>query len=154
MKPQTLRKIRLFHNYIAVFFAPAILFFAFTGGLQTAGFAERHEGVAPPRWIAAIANLHKHQTIGGHKRPGGPAAGADGGKPQGAGAPAATTPRGGGDHDEGFSAEKPFVVLLALALFVTTALGLVIAVATPSTRRTSVMLIAAGIVVPVLLLLV
>ncbi len=153
MKAQTLRKVRLFHNYIAVFFAPAILFFAFTGGLQTAGFADRHEGIAPPKWISAIANLHKHQTIGGHKRPGGPGAGPDGGKPRDAGAPGAGAPRGGGDHDEGFVAEKPFVVLLALALFVTTALGLVIAVATPSTRRISLMLIAAGIVVPVVLLL-
>ncbi|WP_174286920.1 hypothetical protein [Sphingomonas bacterium] len=151
MKAQTLRKVRLFHNYIAVFFAPAILFFAFTGGLQTAGLHERHGDTAPPRWIVAIANLHKHQTIGGHKRPRSAAAGPDGGKPH---APApAPTARGDGDHDEGFVAEKPFVVLLALALFVTTALGLVIAVATPSTRRMSLVLIAAGIVVPLVLLL-
>ncbi|WP_375393908.1 hypothetical protein [uncultured Sphingomonas sp.] len=152
MKAQTLRKVRLFHNYLAVFFAPAILFFAFTGGLQTAELHERHGDTAPPRWIVAIADLHKHQTIGGHKRPDGAAAGPGGGKPHDAGAPAPTA-RGGGDHDEGFVAEKPFVVLLALALFVTTALGLVIAVATPSTRRISLVLIAAGVVVPVLLLL-
>ena len=151
MKAQTLRNVRLFHNYIAVFFAPAILFFAFTGGLQTAGFADRHAGVAPPRWIAAIANLHKHQAAAGHIRPGGPP-GADGGKPRGAGEQ--PPPKaGGGDADEAFVPEKLFVVLLSVALFAATALGIVIALATPSTRRLSVILIAAGVAVPLLLLL-
>ena len=145
MKAQTLRKIRQFHNYIAVFFAPAILFFAFTGGLQTAGLHERHGDTAPPRWIVSIANLHEHQMLAGHRH-----AGPSDGKPRGA-TPGAPAP-GGGHETEQFVPVKPFVLLLAIGLFVTTALGLVIAVATPSTRRMSWILIVAGIAVPLLLL--
>ena len=149
MRAQTLRKVRLFHNYIAVFFAPAILFFAFTGGLQTAGLHEAHGAYSPPRWVAAIASLHQHQVIaGGHH------AHHDDDRHPAVGTPG-VAPAHDDDHDRGgFIPEKPFVLLLAIALFVTTALGLVIAVATPSTRRTSLMLIVAGIVVPVALLLV
>ena len=147
MKAQTLRTIRRFHHYIAVFFAPAILFFAFTGGLQTAGLHERHGDTVPPRWIVAIANLHKHQMLAGHRH-----AGPGDGKPRDIakpGAPASSA----GEEAEHFIPVKPFVLLLAIALFVTTALGLVIAVATPSTRRISLLLVVAGILVPLLLMI-
>ena len=148
MKAQTLRKVRQFHNYIAVFFAPAILFFAFTGGLQTAGLHERHGDTAPPRWIVAIANLHTHQMLAGHRH-----AGPGDGKPRDAAKSGAPAPSGAGEQAERFVPVKPFVLLLAIALFVTTALGLVIAMATPSTRRMSLILIIAGIAVPLLLMI-
>lgn len=139
MKGQTLKKVRQVHNYIAVFFAPAILFFAFTGWLQTAGLADAHAGPGQPRWLTTIASLHVDQALpkprpASHRPPGGKPAGDDDGKPA-------------------FVPEKAFVIFVAIALFVTSALGLVIAVATPSTRRTSLILIAAGIVLPLVLLL-
>lgn len=150
MKAQTLRKVRQFHNYIAIFFAPAILFFAFTGWLQTAGFTDKHQGFAPPHWIMTIASLHKHQTLGKPARGGGQHAGGD---HRPGDAPATAPPAGVDDHVEDFVPEKAFVIFLAMALFATTTLGMVIALATPSTRRLSLVLIAAGIVVPLALLL-
>lgn len=145
MKATTLRQIRQVHNYLAVFFAPAILFFAFTGGIQTLGLHEAHgDAPAPPRWIAAIASLHKHQVIAGpRRRPPAPKVVAQ--------QPAA---RSGGDRDDhdkgGLGPLKLFVLLLSIALFVTTALGLVIALTNRASRRPSLVLTIAGVVVPLL----
>ncbi len=151
MNASTLRQVRQVHNYLAVFFAPAILFFAFTGGLQTLGLHESHgDAPAPPRWIAAIASLHKHQVIAGPRHK--PAT--DGDHRPGSGAPAN---KPGGDHDDhdhgGLSPLKLFVLLLSAALFVTTALGLVIALTNRASRRLSLVLTIAGVAVPLLLLL-
>lgn len=163
MKATTLRKLRQVHNYMGVFFAPAILFFAFTGALQTLGLHESHgDAPPPPRWIAAIANLHKHQVLSGPRRhrPGGDHddhAGVPdgrGGRAEAVG-PGAAPPAG--DHDEhrpaGLGALKLFVVAVSAALFATTALGLAIALATRSSRRLSWMLTAAGLALPLALML-
>ena len=151
MSASTLRRIRQIHNYLAVFFAPAILFFAFTGGLQTLGLHEAHgDDPAPPRWIAAIASLHKHQVIAGarHKPSGG------GDHHPAKGAPAGAAADEHDDHDHGgLSPLKVFVLLLSAALFVTTALGLVIALTSRASSRLSLVLTIAGVVVPLLLLL-
>ena len=71
----TLKLFRKIHLYIGVFIAPALLFFAFTGALQTFNLHETHAGsdYKPPAWIATLAQIHKKQTtvIPPHKnRPG------------------------------------------------------------------------------------
>lgn len=57
--------LRMLHLYLGVFAAPALLFFAFTGGLQTFSLHETTRGSSytPPAWLASAAQLHKKATI-------------------------------------------------------------------------------------------
>ena len=59
-----LKLARQLHLYIGVFIAPAVLFFAFTGGLQVFGLHEtsRSSDYKPPAWLAVAGQLHKKQT--------------------------------------------------------------------------------------------
>jgi len=60
-----LKGIRQIHLYLGVFTAPMLLFFAFTGGMQTFSLHETTRGSSytPPAWLATLAQLHKKQTI-------------------------------------------------------------------------------------------
>jgi hypothetical protein len=64
MTSATLKFIRQIHLYIGVFTAPALLFFAFTGALQTLSLHEPTSGSSykPSSWIVTLAQVHKHQT--------------------------------------------------------------------------------------------
>src|SRR5438445_4741249 len=59
-----LRYFRLIHLYTGVFIAPALLFFAFTGALQTFSLHETTRGSSykPPAWAVMLAQIHKKQT--------------------------------------------------------------------------------------------
>lgn len=59
-----LASLRRLHLYLGIFSAPAILFFAFTGILQTLSLHESsHDGsYRPPEWIVVLAQIHKKQT--------------------------------------------------------------------------------------------
>jgi len=104
----TLKFFRQIHLYIGIFISPALLFFAFTGALQTFSLHETTQGSSykPPAWIATLAQVHKKQTdiVSVHKlRLQGPdkpvdATGSPGkhgasGAPQVAAAPATPAPR-------------------------------------------------------------
>jgi hypothetical protein len=56
--------LRLAHLYLGIFTAPAILFFAFTGALQTLSLNDRSPdgSYAPPQWISVLAQIHKKQS--------------------------------------------------------------------------------------------
>jgi hypothetical protein len=59
-----LKFIRNFHLYSGLFFTPAIIFFAFSGALQTFDLHQSREDVyTAPEWIAAIAEVHKNQRL-------------------------------------------------------------------------------------------
>jgi hypothetical protein len=60
-----LRFSRQLHLYLGVFIAPAILFFAVTGALQTLSLHETTKGsnYKPANWIVVLAQLHKKQTV-------------------------------------------------------------------------------------------
>jgi hypothetical protein len=147
MKAQTMRRVRQLHNYVAIFFAPAIIFFAFSGALQTLGLHESHDPARPPvGWVRWIATVHKDQRVPAAQAPARPAAHAP-----------------GGDHREAPSRKesgpspvplKAFVTLLALGLIVSSGLGVTIALNNPLMRRTSLALLGAGTIVPILLLFV
>lgn len=68
---QFLKFVRQIHLYVGVFIAPALLFFAFTGGLQVFSLHETTRGsdYKPPAWLVTLAQVHKKQTteVGGHK---------------------------------------------------------------------------------------
>jgi hypothetical protein len=59
-----LKYLRLVHLYTGVFIAPALLFFAFTGALQTFSLHETTRGSSykPPAWAVMLAQIHKKQT--------------------------------------------------------------------------------------------
>jgi len=145
MKATTLRSLRQWHHYIGVFLAPAILFFAFSGLIQVLGWQDARNP-PPAGWVSAIAGIHKHQMLPKPRPP----------KPDADRKPAAA--KGGGhddDRDRGaFAPLKVFALLTAIGLFVTTLIGVTIALGTRTMRRKSLIALALGIVVPVVLLLV
>lgn len=59
-----LQWFRKIHLYLGIFSAPAILFFAISGGLQTLNLndASRDGSYKPPQWLRVIAQVHKKQT--------------------------------------------------------------------------------------------
>lgn len=137
-----MRSIRKWHQYISLFFAPTIFFFALSGFFQLAGFHEAHAGSAyqPPGWIVAMASLHQHQNLGGeHHAP--PAPGHD-----------AKAPEHHMDHDEGFSLFKPFAVFTSWGLMAASLLGMWIALTNPISRRTSLIVLIAGALIPIVLI--
>jgi hypothetical protein len=75
---------RFAHLYLGLFTAPAILFFAFTGALQTLSLNDRSPdgSYTPPHWISVMAQLHKKQTMQLPQRRPGPPEGASAPKPQ------------------------------------------------------------------------
>jgi hypothetical protein len=59
-----LKYFRLIHLYLGVFITPALLFFAFTGALQTFSLHETTRGsnYKPPSWAVVLGQIHKKQT--------------------------------------------------------------------------------------------
>jgi hypothetical protein len=60
-----MRRLRAIHLYLGALFAPAILFFAFSGAVQEFSLHEPIPGstYAPPTWVVRLAQAHKHQTL-------------------------------------------------------------------------------------------
>jgi hypothetical protein len=58
-----LKFTRKMHLLLGIFTTPALLFFAFTGAMQTFSLHETTQGsnYKPPAWIASLAQLHKKQ---------------------------------------------------------------------------------------------
>lgn len=118
------KTIRLTHRYLGLFFAPAIVFFAFSGALQTFGLHEaaRNGSYQPARWIVRIAQLHKKQTMQipapknkSRVKATVPDPSAD------------VTPKAAGENGRAKLALKSFVLVMSVALILTTVLGVVMA---------------------------
>lgn len=148
MKAQTMRRVRQYHFYLGMFFAPAILLFALSGALQTFRLQEaKGYGGTPPGWIVWMASVHKDQSLPREKRE----------------APRATKPsavpaaaRDGGDRPPARRSPLPlkiFVALMSVGLLASAILGIVIALTNRTMRRTSVIVLVAGTALPLLLLL-
>ncbi len=169
MTPATLKAVRLTHLYSGVFLAPAILFFATTGGLQMFGLHETSRGSAykPPAILVSLGQIHKKGTyVLPQRRPGPPAAPSAAAAPTAAAAPAAAaaqgatpspTPRQQGERPEGPKKPNPlpfkvFAAIVSIGLILSTITGLIMS--WKYARRKSVVaaLFAAGIVIPILLL--
>jgi hypothetical protein len=61
---RVLKYLRLIHLYFGVFITPALIFFAFTGALQTFSLHETTRGSSykPPAWAVTLGQIHKKQT--------------------------------------------------------------------------------------------
>lgn len=165
---RVLKLLRLIHLYLGVFTAPMLLFFAITGGLQTFSLHERTRGsdYTPPAWLATMAQLHKKQTttMPQRKPPGdataqGRHANADADMHDHGDAAAGPVP--GADRPANKPAPqaknllpmKIFFAFVALSLLVSTLTGLYMAYKyTRHTWRTTLILLA-GILLPLLLML-
>ncbi len=148
MKAETMRRVRRIHHYVGLFFAPAIIFFAFSGALQTVGLHER-EGSGPPpaAWIVWMASVHQHQTTpnaGTRSHEHEHEAGADAGE---------TSGHASAEEKQSFIALRLFILLLAIGLILSSSLGVVIALTNRTSRRTSLVLLASGTILPLVLLL-
>lgn len=151
MKGSTNRRLRRLHGYLGLFFAPALLLFSLSGALQTFRWQEaKGYGGTPPGWIVWMAAVHKDQALPRPPR-------AEAAKPAEAKAPPAAeaskakapAPKGRGRR-QGLMV---FTGIFGLALFLSTLLGVAIALANAAGRRTNLLALAAGTVVPLVLLL-
>jgi hypothetical protein len=66
--PKLALAIRQLHTYLAVFIAPAVLFFAVTGCLQVFSLHEARGAYQPPPFVAKLGMLHKNQVFAEPRR--------------------------------------------------------------------------------------
>ena len=141
-----MKTIRLLHRYLGLFFAPAIIFFSFSGALQTFGWHETARGSSyqPPAWILTMAQLHKKQTftVPAPKRKT-PVAVSLVSDP-----PAASVKKSAGDGRTKF-ALKCFVFLMSMALMLSTLLGVVMALRFSKDARLIWAVVLCGVLFPV-----
>ena len=150
-----LRYLRLIHLYFGVFLAPAILFFAFTGALQTFSLHETTRGSSykPPSWAVTLAQIHKKQTpIVAVKKAPAPdkpidKTGAE--KPQAQPTPAPKPADAPPAHNA--LPLKVFFLLVAIGLFTSTFSGLYMSYRYIRNRKLITATLLAGVIVPILL---
>ncbi len=154
-----LKPARLFHLYSGVFLAPAMLFFAFTGFLQTFSFHETTKGSSykPPAILVQLGQLHKKQTLvvpAAKMRPADkpvapPDAGGKGHKPADAAPEAPAAPA----KVHNLLPMKIFFAVAAVGLFLSTLTGLFMSYNYARNKLAITATLLAGIVIPLLLLL-
>lgn len=144
-----LRFLRHCHLYLGVFTAPALIFFAFTGALQTFSLHEAHRGSSykPAKWAVVLGQIHKKQTPVVPVRKAAPPVAAQTGAPTPASAPTPARPH----HPLPM---KIFFLIVSLALFVSTATGLVMSYRHIRKRSLINWLLFAGVVIPICLVFV
>jgi hypothetical protein len=167
----TLKYIRLTHLYLGVFIAPALIFFAFTGALQTFSLHETTRGSSykPPAWAVVLAQIHKKQTPVVFKRPPAPdakpdsksasrpAADAPDSKPRAAEAPP-SAPKPADANAPAPPKHNPlplkiFFLLVAIGLFTSTLTGLYMSYKFIRNKVLVTALLVAGTVIPLLMIL-
>jgi hypothetical protein len=150
-----LKIVRQIHLYVGVFIAPALLFFAFTGGLQVFSLHETTRGsdYKPPAWLVVMAQLHKKQTATVAVRKPHPMD-ADNHSTAPTSSPAASMPmKSDMPHaDERHPLPlKIFSAFVAFGLFVSTLIGLYMAYRYTRRSMLVTVLLLAGIVLPIVL---
>ncbi|HEY6413822.1 MAG TPA: PepSY domain-containing protein [Edaphobacter sp.] len=148
-----LKYTRLIHLYLGVFITPALIFFAFTGALQTFSLHETTRGSSykPPAWIVTLGQLHKKQTtvVPVRKLPPPEKAATPADKSQrGSGAPAQPTPAVPKPHTLPL---KIFFLLVSIGLFTSTISGLYLSYKYIRNRCLVTAVLVAGTVIPIIL---
>jgi hypothetical protein len=146
--------IRRFHGYAGVFIAPSVLFFAVSGAMQLFNLHEVRDGYTPPAVIAVLAQVHKDQRLAAPvQRP-------DPDLAQILACLRNAKHKGGGDRPATPTPPVPANVLAlkwlflleAVALFVSTVVGLWMALTSSRRKHVIWLLIAAGAALPALIL--
>ncbi len=159
-----LKIIRRMHLYLGLLIAPALLFFAFTGAVQTLSLHESAGSTyTPPTWLARLGQLHKNQNIVPRKpRPTVPDAGSRSaeraavsalpGQPAASAAAPPKAPISLSTKQRQHLPEKIFFLLVSLGLFISTITGIFMAYRYERGKLLVSALLLAGIAVPLLLL--
>jgi hypothetical protein len=148
-----LKYVRLIHLYLGVFITPALIFFAFTGAMQTFSLHETTRGSSykPPTWIVTLGQLHKKQTTVIPVRklppPEKAATPADKSRPDTAG-PAQPSPAVPKPHTLPL---KLFFLLVSIGLFTSAITGLYMSYKYIRNRVLVTAILIAGIVIPIIL---
>lgn len=162
MSTATLRLFRKTHLYFGLFISPALLFFAFTGSVQTLSLHEAAGNYKPPALLAELGQIHKKQTtVMPVRKPQDAAAvghdagpGRNGGHPDHAAAqpgvsqPAPTLASKQKQH----LPMKVFFLLVALGLFTSTLTGIYMAYKYDRNKLLVTAVLIAGVITPFLLL--
>ncbi len=142
-----MRMVRQIHLWAGMLFAPSIIFFAITGGLQLFKLHEssRDGAYAPPAVIEKLGEVHIHQRFAVRpKRPEAPKAAAPSASaPKAVEKPAAPKP---------FPFIKWFFLATSVGLACTTGLGVWIGLTQGRNRPLALGLLILGCVAPVLML--
>src|SRR5258708_2917476 len=157
-----LKYLRLIHLYTGVFIAPALLFFAFTGALQTFSLHETTRGSSykPPAWAVMLGQIHKKQTpIVPVRKPPVPGKQADKDTPEKAQSSTSQPSLAEVPKPTGEAAPKSpdplplkcFFLLVSIGLFVSTLSGLYMSYKYIRNRRLITAILLGGIIIPVLL---
>jgi len=162
-----LKAARQVHLYIGIFIAPMLIFFAFTGALQTFSLHETTKGsdYKPPMWIVSLSQLHKNQTtvVPVRKPPPAPDAKPKADKPADAlaaapvaapavpkPAPPATPPPT--PKRKSHLPMKIFFLFVSLGLLTSTLTGIYMAYKYGRSKLVVTLILLAGVVVPLALL--
>jgi hypothetical protein len=149
-----LKYLRLIHLYLGVFIAPALLFFAFTGALQTFSLHETTRGSSykPPAWAITLAQIHKKQTtvIPAKKLPSPDKSPSEKHAAKVASNPADATPE---PKSHNALPLKIFFLLVSIGLFISTLTGLYMSYKYIRNKRLITALLLTGIILPVILTL-
>jgi len=157
-----LKYLRLIHLYTGVFIAPALIFFAFTGALQTFSLHETTRGSSykPPAWAVMLGQIHKKQTlIVPVRKPPLPDKQADKDTPEKAQSSTSQPALAEAPKPTGEAAPKShdplplkcFFLLVSIGLFVSTLSGLYMSYKYIRNRRLITVILLGGIIIPVLL---
>ena len=147
-----LKASRLVHLYFGVFITPALIFFAFTGFVQTFSLHETTRGsnYKPPAILAKLGQLHKKQTLVlPNRRPQPPTAE----KQHDTAAPAAkpAEPATPAPKQKNLLPMKLFFALVSIGLFTSTITGLYMSYKYIRNAKLITATWVAGIIIPVLL---
>ena len=142
-----LRTARLTHLYLGVFIAPALLFFALSGALQTFSLHETERGSTyqPPAWIVTLAQIHKNQTA--VTRPHRP-------EPPPTASPKPTPAPPPAQHRPNPLPLKLFFLVVSVGLAISTLTGLTMAYTYTRNQRLITLTLLAGAGIPIALLFV
>ena len=170
-----LRASRLLHLYIGVFIAPALLFFAFTGALQTFSLHETTRGSSyqPPRWAVVLGQIHKKQTpVVPNRKPAPPPERTPGtiatppvgnqGQPPDSGArhapsspaPSPSSPPAPPEKTHNPLPLKIFFLIVAVGLFTSTLTGIYMSYKYVRNTSLVTVVLVAGAVIPIVLVLI
>lgn len=157
--------IRQLHLWIGMLIAPSVLIFAFSGALQIFRLHEGHTGYTPPSIIEKLGRLHKDQVFSiAKKQPARSGPAVEDHDHEHEDAAAAVAPSA--PAAVAAPAEKPrpgptlskrllqwFFTLVSVGLFVSTLFGIWMGVAVSRWKLSARWLLAAGVVVPIVLIL-
>ena len=142
-----LRLVRQLHFWVAVFVAPSLMLFALTGMLQLFKLHEAEGSYRPLPVIEKLGQVHIHQTYAlrpVRARPPEPAA------------PAAAAPARPEPEEKvaplGETLVKWTFLLISAGMVVSSVLGVWMALSNTRQRRLTLVLLAAGTVLPVIVL--